>query len=413
MIYTIYTSMISIRTILFIATNFLTPSYILLSLVAVASRYNSILKGLASHGKTISNDSTLNSTDTAIKISATNKFSSLSSSWLSWCWVSKRCFVHFYLAGLLSTAIASINHLACYHEKIRYHNIDTRVLDEIIVSRTAGVVLLVIHLARRAYECLYVQQYREGSSKMHIAGYALGVGHYMVLPLVFLDIDPTNSSVVVGSTSDSDVRDENLSFCSGSIYLATKMTTMMVTFIFGVICINLWLQYEQHMHHVILADIRRVAVDDEAKNKDESNLRQSQHHSLPPYRRWFRYVLCPHYLAEIMLYLSFAIILEIPAAAAVQNNSVCKNISSNNFEDLFFFENMNYSLFVGRRYQHWMLFVWVAVNLTVSAMNSYDWYNSRYTNSTRKSDNPTSTDSASRQLAGNRNKRKALFPKIL
>jgi hypothetical protein len=249
---------------------------------------------------------------------------------------------------------------------------------------------------------------------MHIAGYALGVGHYMVLPLVFLDIDPTNSSVVVGSTSDSDVQDENHSFCSGSIYSATKMTAMMVIFIFGVICINLWLQYEQRMHHVILADIRRVAVDDEAKDKDEDNLRQSQHYSLPPYRRWFRYVLCPHYLAEMLLYLSFAILLEIPASAAVQNNYVCKNMINNNFEDFFFFENMNGSLFVGRRYRHWMLFVWVAVNLTVSAMNSYDWYNSRYNSSTRNSDNPASTDSASRQLlADNLNQRKALFPKIL
>jgi hypothetical protein len=412
MIYTIYTSMISIRTILFVVTNLLTPSYILLSLVAVASRCNNILKGLASHGKTISSDSALNSTDTTIKITVTNKLSSLSSLWSSWCWVSKRCFVHFYLVGLLSTAVATIYHLDCYLEKIPYHNIDTRVLGEIIVSKTASVVLLVIHLARRAYECLYIQQYREGSSKMHIAGYTLGVGHYMVLSLVFLDIDPTNSSVVVGSTSNSNVQDENHSYCSGSIYSATKMTTMMAIFIFGIISINLWLQYEQHRHHVILADIRRVAVDDETKNEDESNLRQNQHYSLPPYRRWFRYVFCPHYLAEILLYLSFAIILEIAAAAAVQNNSVCKNISSNNFEYLFFFGNMNDSLFVGRRYRHWMLFVWVAVNLTVSAMNSYDWYNSRYNDSTRKSDNP-STDSASRRLADNRNERKALLPKIL
>lgn len=401
-----------VRTILFVVTNLLTPAYVILSLVAVASRCNNILKALASHGKTSTNEYAMISTDATERTTMRTK---LSSSWSSWCWVSKRRFVHFYLVGLLSTAIATIYHLDYYNENIRYHPIDWEELGENIICRTTAVVLLVIHIIRRAYECLYVQQYRRESSKMHIAGYALGVGHYVVLPLVFWDIDATDSSVV--AVNNINVKNENHYFGSRIIYSMTKMTTMVGFFILGMIGINLWLQYEQGRHHVILADIRRVTLiekkqEDKIMNEDESNPLQNQHYSLPPYRRWFRYVLSPHYLAELLIYLSFAMILEISAGRSVQNNSVCENSSSNDFEYMSWFERMIIYLLVGKRYRHWTLFVWVSTNMTVSALNSYDWYNSTFKNSKNQNDIPT-TDNAKHRLAENNVKRRALFPNIL
>ena len=117
------------------------------------------------------------------------------------------------------------------------------------------------------------------------------------------------------------------------------------TIILAMSALNIWLQYEQHMHHVILADIRRVpffekkVVDETKAGCYNISLHQNRHYSRPPYKRWFRYVLAPHYLAEISLYLSFAIILEM-APSAVQNDSLCRNISDNNFEKLFALERI-------------------------------------------------------------------------
>lgn len=391
-----------VRVVLFVVTNLLAPGYIILSVVAVVSRYNSFLKELASHGKTSTNDSSLNSSDTTQKI---QKSTSSFLSWPAWCWVSKRRFVHFYFVGLLSTAIATtICYSDCYYEKIHDHHIDGGILGEMILSRMVAVVLLVIHIVRRSYECLYIHQHSEESSKMHIAGYALGVGYYTVLPLVFWDIDGnTTNSVSFGSRSD-----ENHFFGLGSICSSTSITSMIL--ILGMSSFNIWMQYEQHVHHIILADIRRVGLaekrlDDEKDDGGNRNLYQN-----PPYQRWFCYVLSPHYLAEVLLYFSFAILLEIAAAASVQNNSECESVS-HNFGALFIYGRIVGSLSVWRRYRHWMLFVWVATNLTVSAMNSYDWYDLRCKGNSSTSDN-TATNRGNHRRAENRYKRRAIFPKI-
>ncbi len=392
-----------VRMILFVLTNLLVPGYFVLSLLAVLSRYNRILKKLAAHGKT------------SMTKEATERETSSSPSWF---WVSKRCFVHFYYVGISSILFTSIWHLDLFHEKIRYHHTDRGFLGEIISSRTVAVVLLMIHVIRRAYECLYIQQYRDESSKMHIAGYALGVGHYLVLPLVFWDIDSTIID------SNSDIRGENNSLDVGIImYLSVRgMSLIFPTIILAISTLNIWLQYEQHMHHVILADMRRVPffekkVDDETKaGCCNISLRQNRHYSRPPYRRWFRYVLSPHYLAEILLYLSFAIILEM-TPTAVQNDFLCRNISDNNFEKLFALERIVDFLFAKRKYRHWMLFMWVATNLTISAMNNYDWYNSSYDNENtgmlRRGDNSTTPGAASHPRTASLDTRSAIFPKVL
>ena len=418
-----------VRTIFHVVTDLLTPGYILLSFVAVASRYNNILKLLASHGKTSTSTTTVGTTATKATIFSSS--SSTSSSWSSWYWISKRNFVHFYLVGLLSTAIITTCHY--YDDYYYYNNIQQYCADTTKIkmkTKTAptiiAVVLLVIHLVRRAYECIYVQRYRKESSKMHVAGYALGVGYYLVLPLVFW-----------GTTIDANKKNDNGN-CSSSasdiISASTTTTRMLGIFIFGMIVVNLWLQYEQHKHHVILADIRRVAGTTKKRNHDDDDddddctRLQNQHHSLPPHRRWFRYVLSPHYLAEILLYLSFAIILE---TAVVHSDLVCTNnssssssISSNKNIDK---KNVSFFLFgrillsIGRRYRHWMLFVWVATNLTVSALNSYEWYHSRYfysnsnSNNCKRKDNGTNNkdNSGNHRLArDDRDQRAALFPKI-
>lgn len=387
----------NVRTFLSVVTAMLAPGYITLSFLAILSRHNKLLKELSSHGKTSTKKNTIEKNTLPTP---------------SWCWISKRRFVHFYLVGIISTVVTTVYHYNCCLKARRDQRFETVLYDETLLSRVTAVILLVIHVCRRAYECLYIQQYSDDSSKMHIAGYTLGVGYYLVLPLVFWDIDVTYSSAVLDGNSYS--HDENHSFGFNSI-----MTILIV----GMSVLNLWLQYEQHMHHIILADIRRILVVEDVKKFDDTTnddckhtLPKHQNYSLPPYRRWFRFVLSPHYLAEILLYLSFALILEM-APSMFQNSSICVNTGRHSHEhSKSLGETIIYCVFAARRYRHWMLFLWVATNLTVSAMNNYDWYQSRFKeDDAMKRSNTSSFGSTTRsqRQAGSSQKRRAIFPKIL
>jgi 3-oxo-5-alpha-steroid 4-dehydrogenase 3 len=252
----------------------LPPFYVLLSLTAISSRAISSLATLASHGKTWKKSS-------------------------NWWWIPKRYFLHFYVIGLASLlAMTTV-----------YKDSD----DHLSLAQA----LLFLHLLRRVYECCYVHQSRP-TSQMHMGGYCLGMGHYLVLPLVF-----------AGRSQPNRV--------SSPLSLAIGLA-------------NLWFQYEQYKHHVILGQLRGNGV-------------SSALYPLPPKKRWFRYILCPHYLAEMLLYLSWALLLQpddtidVPISTTAGLENLLQHAS---------------------HYRHWFLFLWVTTNLTVASRNNYDWYKSRF-----------------------------------
>jgi hypothetical protein len=257
--------------IISIILRWLAPFYILLSLTAILSRLVPLLGALASHGKT--------RTRAVVDL-----------------WVSKRYFVHFYLIGLVSMVT---------------------VLPAISLARG----LLSLHLLRRTYECLFVHQWT-ANSKIHVAGYLLGAGHYLVLPLVFLDATESKSWwTLTGAT------------------------------------FNLWAQYQQFRHHSVLANLRRFPS---AKKE------RSTYHL--PTSGWFRWITCPHYLAEIFIYLSFGVVLWGDAEESDLD-------PPSNLLEMF--------LIFGQRHCHWFLLLWVTTNLAVSALNNYDWYKKNHSNLTQ------------------------------
>lgn len=256
------------------------PAYVLLSLVAILSRRICFLKTLASHGKT----------------------KEKSQVWWSWN-VPKRYFTRFYVIGLISATII-------FHTTTKW---------PLSLTQTT----LYVHLCRRLLECLFIHKFR-AESEMHVAGFMLGIGHYVALPLVFVRRISTQ---------------QELSF------LCT-------------VCLlwNFWMQWEQYVHHKILADMRQGLTTNRPA------------YGLPPTRRWFRFCLCPHYLAEILIYASWAALLSQQ-------------------EDLPFFsfdisEGVTYQriLQFGIAQRQWFLLVWVSVNLTVSALNSRTWYIQKFPN---------------------------------
>lgn len=181
--------------------------------------------------------------------------------------------------------------------------------------------LLFIHLCRRTYECWYVHRFLS-QSKMHFLGYLLGIGHYTILPLVF-----------VGRTSQSVPLTIHALCCA----------------------VNLWLQYEQYMHHKILAALRPF-----------DHQQHSEAYRIPPRHRWFQWSLSPHYLAEILLYASWAVMLSFqPARPLDWSWSGAFSAPLMRRIDLF------------ARQRQWFLFFWVMTNLSVSALNNRDWYSKK------------------------------------
>lgn len=263
------------------------PLYILLSLLAMLSRYVSFLGILASHGKT----------------------HEPTSHWWSR-HIPKRYFTHFYIVGIGSFVL------------FRYYFADTA-LEPLPWTQLS----LLLHLTRRLYECIRVHRFRP-TSQMHIAGYLLGLGHYIILPVVFLGRQAPHSK--------------------GNL--------------FSLLCYvcNFWMQYEQHVHHQILANLRRRATEG-----------HSSTYSLPPHQRWFQWSLCPHYLAEILIYASWSMLLT--QEKTVPFNQPLESTRWSNRSVL----SSNLLLRLSTQ-RHWFLFLWVSTNLTVSALNNRDWYRKRY-----------------------------------
>lgn len=250
----------------------LPPCYLALILAAAAARFVPLLKHLSGHGKT-----------------ATIKSNHKSSLF----WIPKSCFRQFYVVGFFwTTAVATL--LNCTP-----------------LPNSAVETTVLVHLLRRLYECTCVHKFHP-KSKMHVLGWLLGVGHYVLLPFS-----------VVGRGDD-----ETTNPLLSSVLVA----------------LNLVFQFQQHRHHAFLAELRKSDRGATA--------------TIVPQKGWFRWVLCPHYLAEILVYLTWALMI-VPG----ENNN-----------------EWNESTVVDWccHHRHWFLFLWVATNLTVSSLNNYDWYKQRY-----------------------------------
>jgi 3-oxo-5-alpha-steroid 4-dehydrogenase 3 len=176
-----------------------------------------------------------------------------------------------------------------------------------------AVLLIAIHLVRRLAECLLLHRWRN-TSVMHVAGYLLGMVHYAFLPFVILDLGCKHE----GDDSRADLPDASSRHAN---YVMLRL---------AVAAFGLWAQYQQYRHHTLLAELR----------SPHNHTVDGSEHTRSPYRLptggWFGVITCPHYTAEVMIYGALALLL-----------------------------NQRHG---------WNLFLWVLVNLTVSARQSHRWY---------------------------------------
>lgn len=258
------------------------PGYGLLTMAVLLSFVVPELQDLASHGKTRqphhSDNKNYHGGDSSL-----SWFDRFNSSLV----VPKRFFRHFYIVGLL-TLVGVVG------------------MAKITTGGLCGltsVSLLLFHLLRRLYECYCVHCWRE-TSKMHLVGYLVGILHYLLLPLVLVRV----------KCSQDDPFDARLKIYSFEYSMIIP----------SILC--LYGQYQQYRHHVLLAKLGAHS--------------KSNGYGLPN-SGWFQFIVCPHYLAEIVIYVSFAILLHLEQIHGIR---------------------------------HYALFVWVVSNLTVAAQMNLQYY---------------------------------------
>ncbi|XP_029001500.2 polyprenol reductase [Betta splendens] len=131
-------------------------------------------------------------------------------------------------------------------------------------------LLLWVHSLRRLLECLFVSVFSDGA--MHLVQYAFGLGYYLVLGLTVLGSDrlETGTGTLLSQLEWFHVAGFGL-FAGASLL--------------------------QHQSMLLLARLRT----------GRSGAVETLAHRLPR-GGWFEVVSCPHYFAELLIYVSFSLI---------------------------------------------------------------------------------------------------------
>ena len=172
-------------------------------------------------------------------------------------------------------------------------------------SRETVMALFALHSLRRLWESLFTFHY--GDAKMHVSGYLVGVLYYVVGPLTLF--------VESGASSPTPTSSQTPSLGQSCVAVALFASANVL----------------QHLFHRKLGGARRQGQPrgrdqqneerhQKGGNKQQQKKKQQQEngekHYLFPIGPGFDWVYCPHYTAEILLYVSLALLL--PHSRAVQ-----------------------------------------------------------------------------------------------
>ncbi|NXO74562.1 PORED reductase, partial [Phainopepla nitens] len=136
------------------------------------------------------------------------------------------------------------------------------------------LLLLWLHSCRRLAECLWTSVFSSGV--IHIVQYCFGLGYYIAVGSTALCQVPTN------------VRN------------GKKLSVQICWYHIIGVMMYIWASLHQHRCFAILAKLR----------KSRSGKVVSLSHSVP-FGDWFESVSCPHYFAELLIYVSMSITLGI------------------------------------------------------------------------------------------------------
>ena len=321
--------------------------FFILAVLALASMVVPFLHRLSLHGK-----------------SRTLFFSHKSPSSRNTFRVHKSRFVHFYITGLVVSLrlfyISIANYSPIHHSKLG-----------LIAIPILPFSLLILHLLRRAYECVFLHVWSD-TGYMHVCGYLLGLFHYLMIPFVFtkaieLHKDSFNNQNQANTCPLKLVTSAYIFTTCGNFSFLHAFKGMDILTWFG-IALNILGQVQQNAHHAILAH-GRSHLDPTAKSQ-----------YVIPTGKMFHWISCPHYLAEIIIYLSFVVLLREEPGLSLP----IVPIERHRFLDLFNmfgFSNKNpflqwtlRLLILMYRNKTLALFLWVLINLGLSSRINHNYY---------------------------------------
>lgn len=185
------------------------------------------------------------------------------------------------------------------------------------------LILWTCHVLRRLLESLFLTHY--GDSRMHVAGFLAGIVHYITVPICFRE-----ASAAASGVSNSVSSGVSVDFDSSSFAVLMLLRVMACSLF---VLANFY-QFESHQILFQMKEQQRVAPDPSV-------------YQLPT-QSWFAVVCVPHYTAEVLVYLSLALLL-LPLR---EECSGCWSPA--------------------------LLVVWVGSNLSVVAHKQHQWYLNQY-----------------------------------
>lgn len=234
--------------------------------------------------------------------------------------VPKSWFLHFYIfavifmAFLLSMVLKVVvwgQTLPAYMSTFMdFFTTESRMTGTTPEGILLAMILMNIQCLRRLYECLYINV--NSGSKMNILHYIVGFAHYFCTGVGYLSESPGFSS--------------HFQFVHWINVMPQWSNFQWKFFLYIGLFAFAW--YQQFQTHKIFASLKKYYVGT---------------HSVP-HGGLFTYVSCPHYLCEILIYLSLALIL-------------------------------------GLRHQTaWLIFGWVLINQVIAGLMSHWWYRKNFKN---------------------------------
>ncbi len=346
------------------------PVYMLMAICALSSLISPYFYSLSLYGKlnsplTIHSSNYGNNTPSADDIEVTGKILK----WVGRCQINKIWFTAYYAFGLFWSS------WAFWSER-------SRRAVHINLELSLVWILLLLHLSRRLYECLYVHVW--GSSTMNITAFFIGLIYYVMLPFVFIPVNVTELNVYPsedyssGFNSIPDITAHPRSttrFETSSLLGNVTERRLTVLFAVGLV---IWGQYEQYIHHTLLAELRKT-------RKQRERVPRSAYISKYglPQGNWFRFVSSPHYLSEIIIYIGLLTLLRCSAMhklQAIKREIKLPGSLSNHFRNIdaegsfhsFTLKILMYHSSSGFKASALML--WIVTNLSISAHRNHKWY---------------------------------------
>lgn len=215
------------------------------------------------------------------------------SSWIAQQTVPKAWFAHFYLIGFIFALWCDVEMAMLLHYQQKWPIISfLQHFDSPEFSSSQPAVicvlslcLITLHIGRRLYEVNIVERPSK-KAKMNVSHYLIGIGFYGAMVFAAWLEGAANMGVWDSSQQPNTLFDTN---------------QLLRPHIVAAIALFIYASWHQHVCHRILAQIRM---------KSHSSVSSSSRTSIYKIPRgdWFETVVCPHYLADILIYVALCIL---------------------------------------------------------------------------------------------------------